>query len=591
MRDGHAEVHLLPAPHHQDVFFRLVRGRVDHHQGTLLVAGEGSPGKIPDHQIIVEPDRRTAGFPEALDPRLLLFRGRAQHHPTHFVHPLRNPGSLLRVPGPALAIQVSGIEPEPQPLAGQGGHLVALGVFGADITTQLLPLPAVQRPVVDQDLGHPPVEGPTRMSDFFGALGVLAQGDPGRILDVAEPVSLVAPHQGPRRGGVRPIGEVAPFLPVTIGNREVQFPVVHRTAVVDVVVPEGPALALQGEPRATHLEPFPELRLEGREVALYAGAFLLQLGPPPGDPLLLALAIPVGRQRPADLQTISPLRGHDLHRAEEGLHPVEVPGRDLVVFVIVTLGTTHGEAEEDRTDRGGHLAQHLVPGLVAPRLGEGSQPQEGHRHHVLRLGNRQLARPHDLIELVPRDLLLDELIVGLVAVERVDHVVAVSPRPRQVGVTLEPGRIGIARQVEPEARPAFAVAGIGQQPVDELLVGPGILVVHKLLDLPGSGRQAQQVEVEPAHQGLPRRLGREGQFLRFELFQDEGIDGIAHPLPVSHRGRVDPHRLAKGPLFPGRLPPRKTGRHRHHSTKNRRMAGKNSSLRAHRHIKPRFGQS
>ena len=80
----------------------------------------------------------------------------------------------------------------------------------------------------------------------------------------------------------------------------------------------------------------------------------------------------------------------------------------------------------------------------------------------------QKARGHELLtalvvglpgEDVSRDLLLNEAVVGLVGIERIDDVVAVSPGfPRRDAAALAQ-TVGIAGQIEPVPAPALAESG------------------------------------------------------------------------------------------------------------------------------------
>ena len=74
---------------------------------------------------------------------------------------------------------------------------------------------------------------------------------------------------------------------------------------------------------------------------------------------------------------------------------------------------------------------------------------------------------------VAGDLLADEAVVGLVFIEGLDDVIAIAPRVWAKGVVLEAIALGVAREVEPVARPAFAVVRRGEQPVDEPFVSVG----------------------------------------------------------------------------------------------------------------------
>ena len=108
---------------------------------------------------------------------------------------------------------------------------------------------------------------------------------------------------------------------------------------------------------------------------------------------------------------------------------------------------------------------------------------------------------------VARDLLDREPVEGHVRVEGVDHPVAVGPDRAAVVLLVAVG-VGVAREVEPVARPALAVVRRGEQAIDEPFVGVGTFVGQKRVDLRGRRRQAGQVERDAAEPACVSRRGR-----------------------------------------------------------------------------------
>ena len=152
------------------------------------------------------------------------------------------------------------------------------------------------------------------------------------------------------------------------------------------------------------------------------------------------------------------------------------------------------------------------------------------------------------VELVARDLLPDEAIVGLVRVERLDQVVAVAVHLGPVHVELEPAGVRVADQIHPVARPALAVVRRGQQAIDQPRPRVGRGVVDEGVDLGGRRRQAEHVEVRAAHQRPLAGRGRRRQPARLHGRQQEGVDRVAAPRRVRHRRRRAAHRLDEGPV-------------------------------------------
>ena len=153
-----------------------------------------------------------------------------------------------------------------------------------------------------------------------------------------------------------------------------------------------------------------------------------------------------------------------------------------------------------------------LPGVPADR----AEPVEGRGDLAFRVVGR---------DLVAGDLLGQEAVERLVAVQRVDHVVAEPPGVGDVPVVLVPLGLGEPDHVEPVLRPALAVAGAGEQPVDQPLVGVGRRVGDERVDLLGRGRQAGQVERDPADHSARLAAGRASS-PSLRVRQDEGVDGV-----------------------------------------------------------------
>ena len=153
-------------------------------------------------------------------------------------------------------------------------------------------------------------------------------------------------------------------------------------------------------------------------------------------------------------------------------------------------------------------------------------------------------------DLVAGDLLGQEAVERLVAVQGVDHVVAEPPGVGNVAVVLVALGLGEADHVEPVLRPALAVARAGQQPVDEPLERVGRLVSLELLDLLGRRRQAGQVEryaAEPLA-GLAAEAGdqfRSSSWARMNVSSDD----CGQELSLTRAERVVTDRL-EGPMPP-----------------------------------------
>src|SRR5262249_52135676 len=122
--------------------------------------------------------------------------------------------------------------------------------------------------------------------------------------------------------------------------------------------------------------------------------------------------------------------------------------------------------------------------------------------------NRLLFAP-SLDELVPVYLLSDEVGVGLVVVERLDHVIAVAPHEGAVFVAFETGALSEAHHVEPVASPALTVARRGEKAVHNFLPRIRRPIGFERANLLRRGRQSNEVQIGATDQNTTRgRLRR-----------------------------------------------------------------------------------
>ena len=103
-------------------------------------------------------------------------------------------------------------------------------------------------------------------------------------------------------------------------------------------------------------------------------------------------------------------------------------------------------------------------------------------------------------ESISCDLLLDKTGIGFVGVEGLDDVVAVGPSILARAVLVVAVCLREVNQIEPVPRPALAVLGRLQQPVEQLFIGERIGIAGERFDLLGRGWQPDQVEVDSADQ-------------------------------------------------------------------------------------------
>ena len=202
---------------------------------------------------------------------------------------------------------------------------------------------------------------------------------------------------------------------------------------------------------------------------------------------------------------------------EDGLHAEVVALGDGVEFMVVAAGAAGGEAEDyggRRVDEVGEDFDAVDVGLVGEAVAVGADAEEAGAGD----GGGFFA-----VEFVAGDLLAEEAGVGFVGVEGVDDVVAIAPGVGDVGIEFEAGGVGVADEVEPVAAPFFAVAGGGEELVDELFVGRGFG------ELAGAGGEAGEVVIGAADEGGAVGLGGGGELMFGVFGGDEMIYSITGP--------------------------------------------------------------
>ena len=228
--------------------------------------------------------------------------------------------------------------------------------------------------------------------------------------------------------------------------------------------------------------------------------------------------------------------------AEKGRELVELFLRDRVELVIVTRGAAHREPQPHRARGlhsilGVHRGDFFDDGSAFVRRGVAAVEAGG-----------DLLFHRGIRKQIPGELLDGETVEGEIAVESLDHPVAVGPHLAVV-VDVNAVRVGVARCVEPVAGAMFTVARRGEQAVDQLFIGVAGLVAEEGLDVGSRGWQSGQIERkaadEPASVGF--RRGLEAGCFKFR--QNECVDRIPRPLFCSHARRGGTHGGLERPVF------------------------------------------
>ena len=154
---------------------------------------------------------------------------------------------------------------------------------------------------------------------------------------------------------------------------------------------------------------------------------------------------------------------------------------------------------------------------------------------------------------VARDLLERELVEGQVAVEGVDHPVAVGPHLAVV-VDVDAMRVGIARGVQPVARAVLAVALGSEQDVKVALVCARLVVGHEVVHDVRARGQAGDIERGATRQRTPVCFWRRRKSFLLKACQHEAVDWVTLPVGIAHGGHFRALRDLKSPV-PGPLGP------------------------------------
>ena len=202
---------------------------------------------------------------------------------------------------------------------------------------------------------------------------------------------------------------------------------------------------------------------------------------------------------------------------EDAVQAVVVARRDRIELVIVAARAGDSEAHE----AAGNDIDAVVDDVVLVAKKTTAEREEAHR------GERRFVVAER--ELVGGELLHEKLVERLVVVERADDVVAirVGKRKAALGIAHEVAlRVGVARDIEPEAAPAFAVARRGEKTIHDTGVGIGRAVFEKCLHLGGRRREAGEIVGDATEEGARVGGWSRRKFFRGELCEDEGVDGI-----------------------------------------------------------------
>ena len=172
--------------------------------------------------------------------------------------------------------------------------------------------------------------------------------------------------------------------------------------------------------------------------------------------------------------------------------------------MVVALAAAHGRAQPGD----GH-GPHAVAGVLGQVLAGLCTSLARHHVQAVEAGRHELLGGR-VGQQVAGELLDGELVERLVAVERVDHVIAVREDALAL-VAVVADRVGEPGQVQPGNGHPLAVMGRLEQPIDQALVGARIGVVARRRGPPrasGAGRSGRARAGGSGSAGRPRAMGR-----------------------------------------------------------------------------------
>ena len=223
---------------------------------------------------------------------------------------------------------------------------------------------------------------------------------------------------------------------------------------------------------------------------------------------------------------------HCQRALEDARQPVVVRRGYRIELVVVTTCTSQCQSKERPAHRVELLVDDVHPHLGLVCLGQhlGANAEEPRRDQLIMLLGLTVKRHQ-----IAGQLLDDEPIERLVAVERRHDIVPVPPGVAVGNVLVEPVGIRVAGHVEPMSSPAFPVSRRRQQAAHNPRERVRRPIGKKCGHLRRCWGQADEVKSDPAEQCPPIGTGRGRQSGCLELGQDVIVDSRLWPVPVLDR--------------------------------------------------------
>jgi hypothetical protein len=225
-----------------------------------------------------------------------------------------------------------------------------------------------------------------------------------------------------------------------------------------------------------------------------------------------------------------------LRAVEHAVQAVVVARRDGIEFVVVTASTAQRHAQE----RSAEIVNRVFDGQVlwivvdarteATRVGDVAGSDDPLIPFFVGRAAAQVAGK----------LVAHKFVVRQVALEGVDHPVAIAVNLRNRIVRVVAGRVRVTDHVQPVPAPPFAVAGRIEQTIDD--AGEGLIrsIGQKRGDFLGRRRQAGQIIGRSANQSPLVRVSGGRKFQLFAPSQNKSVDVVSRPVgvPDGRRRRI-----------------------------------------------------
>ena len=172
-----------------------------------------------------------------------------------------------------------------------------------------------------------------------------------------------------------------------------------------------------------------------------------------------------------NVQQFRHVRGLILKIRRTGEHShqgIIIPRLNGIEFMIMATCARNGQPQKRSARDVDLFIPNVHDHLALVRLRQRLRPQsqKPRSHYAPRINGLPRRRRHQ----VPSHLLAHELVIGHIAVERVDHIVAIAPRVGIPVIFIVASRVRITRHIQPVPPPLLAITRRREQAIHNLLI-------------------------------------------------------------------------------------------------------------------------